>query len=280
MIHFLYKTTNLNNHSIYIGVHSTDTLNDGYLGSGTVIRRAIRLHGKENFKREILQEFETREEALVEEAKIVDGKFIRRSDVYNTNTGGGHNWYGMVTVKDEDGNKFQVAKDDPRYLSGEIVGHTKGKTSVKDKDGNTMQVSVDDPRYLSGELTYVLKGITHNKKRKILICPHCGKEGRGGGMKLMHFDNCNMNPNRSCDYRRFEIVTCPHCGITGSHVNIKRYHFDHCLKNPNVDIYQERMHRKEPTPRTLKLVKCPHCGKEGKGGNMTRWHFDNCKLRK
>jgi hypothetical protein len=24
----------------------------------------------------------------------------------------------------------------------------------------------------------------------ILICPHCGKEGRGGAMTQWHFDNC------------------------------------------------------------------------------------------
>jgi len=31
-----------------------------------------------------------------------------------------------ITVKDINGNKFRVNKDDPRYLSGELVGINKG----------------------------------------------------------------------------------------------------------------------------------------------------------
>ena len=33
---------------------------------------------------------------------------------------------GRANVKDKDGNTFSVFKDDPRYLSGELVGVTKG----------------------------------------------------------------------------------------------------------------------------------------------------------
>lgn len=39
MIHFMvYKTTNLINKKIYIGVHSTRDINDSYLGSGKLLR--------------------------------------------------------------------------------------------------------------------------------------------------------------------------------------------------------------------------------------------------
>jgi hypothetical protein len=43
-----------------------------------------------------------------------------------------------------------VPKNDSRYLSGELVGATKGLATVKDKNGNTFKVSITDPRYLSG----------------------------------------------------------------------------------------------------------------------------------
>jgi len=65
---------------------------------------------------------------------------------------------GKVSVKDKEGNTLQVTKDDPRYLSGELIGAVSGKVSVKDKEGNTLQVTKDDPRYLSGELVHVLVG--------------------------------------------------------------------------------------------------------------------------
>lgn len=48
----VYKTTNLINGKIYVGQDSKN--NPEYLGSGTIIKRAIKKYGKENFKKEIL----------------------------------------------------------------------------------------------------------------------------------------------------------------------------------------------------------------------------------
>ena len=64
-----------------------------------------------------------------------------------------------VTVKDSCDKTFSVSKTDSRYLSGELVGVSKGRVVVKDIQGNAYSVSTIDPRYLSGELIHVLKGI-------------------------------------------------------------------------------------------------------------------------
>jgi len=69
-IHYLYKTTCLVTGRYYIGMHSTSNLEDGYLGSGKVIRRSIRKYGPENHKKEILEFFESRE-LLIEAEKMV-----------------------------------------------------------------------------------------------------------------------------------------------------------------------------------------------------------------
>lgn len=37
---FVYKTTNNINGRYYVGVHTTDKLNDGYLGSGNAILKS------------------------------------------------------------------------------------------------------------------------------------------------------------------------------------------------------------------------------------------------
>lgn len=55
MKHIIYKTTNNKNGKIYIGQHSTNRLNDGYLGSGVFLKEAIGEDGKENFTLEILE---------------------------------------------------------------------------------------------------------------------------------------------------------------------------------------------------------------------------------
>lgn len=87
--YYVYKTTNIENQKIYIGVHkSKDIENDSYIGSGYILKKSITKYGKESFKREILFEFDTPEEAFAKEREIVNEEFILREDVYNMVLGG------------------------------------------------------------------------------------------------------------------------------------------------------------------------------------------------
>ena len=59
-MYIIYKTTNLINNKIYIG---QDSHNDPkYLGSGLLLNRAVKKYGRENFKKEILEECQTKKE--------------------------------------------------------------------------------------------------------------------------------------------------------------------------------------------------------------------------
>lgn len=158
--HYFYKITNNLNGHYYYGIHSTDNLNDGYMGSGTRLRYAYEKYGIENFTKEILKFFETRENAAKHEAEVVNELLIKDTNCYNISCGGdGWKMVGTATMHDENGNYFRVNVDDPRVISGELVGPNKGKTNFKDKNGNVLRLDTDDPRVISEKLEPYMKGI-------------------------------------------------------------------------------------------------------------------------
>ena len=85
---FIYKTTNLLNGKYYVGMHSTSKLNDGYLGSGKKLRRSIRKYGKDNFRLEILEFFDSREELVKREKQLINENMIKDKLCMNLKPGG------------------------------------------------------------------------------------------------------------------------------------------------------------------------------------------------
>ena len=75
MYYFIYKTTNSLNGKYYYGAHSTENINDGYLGSGVALKKAIQKYGKENFYREIVEFCNGENEMYLKEEKIVEGHY-------------------------------------------------------------------------------------------------------------------------------------------------------------------------------------------------------------
>lgn len=103
MEHIVYKTTNLVNNKIYIGVHKAKGKDKfgGYYGCGvninfpasyknpkTLFQRAIVEYGFNNFKREILYVFDTAEEAYSKEKELVNMDFVNLDTNYNMVIGG------------------------------------------------------------------------------------------------------------------------------------------------------------------------------------------------
>ena len=102
--YIVYKTTNLINNKIYIGVHRTDIdTDDGYIGCGLskthtnrfkkyAFHQAVKKYGVSNFIRETLFEFDDTEngkiQAYKKEAELVNRDFLKRKDVYNMCLGG------------------------------------------------------------------------------------------------------------------------------------------------------------------------------------------------
>jgi len=86
--HFVYKTVNLINGKYYIGKHSTDNLDDKYLGSGSAILNAIKKYGKGNFRREVIAMCDSFESAAIKEREIVTDDIVNDRYSYNAKTGG------------------------------------------------------------------------------------------------------------------------------------------------------------------------------------------------
>jgi group I intron endonuclease len=88
MYGFIYLTTNKLNDKKYIGM-CKNTHRENYIGSGKLLKQAIKKYGKENFKRTILQECQTFEELSASEIYWI--KFynaVEDSNFYNLTSGG------------------------------------------------------------------------------------------------------------------------------------------------------------------------------------------------
>lgn len=85
---FVYLTENLVNGKKYIGQHVGHD-EDDYLGSGILLKRAMTKHGKQNFKRVVLEEVESQIELDKAEQKWI-AKFDAVNDpwFYNLTDGG------------------------------------------------------------------------------------------------------------------------------------------------------------------------------------------------
>ncbi len=128
MYYLIYKTTNLINNKIYIGKHKTKDKNDAYLGSGTILQKAVQKYGSENFKKEILFECSSEQEMNLLEEDIVDLEFISRLDTYNVTLGG---FGGFYHVNSKKLNIYEGHKEQAKInLAGGTAGFQK---KLKDK---------------------------------------------------------------------------------------------------------------------------------------------------
>jgi len=87
--HYIYKITCKITNKFYVGMHSTDNLEDGYMGSGIRLWRSISKHGKENHVCEILEFLSDRSSLKKREAEIVNEQFLQDPLCMNIMLGGG-----------------------------------------------------------------------------------------------------------------------------------------------------------------------------------------------
>ena len=155
--HYIYKTTCNVNCKFYIGMHSTENINDGYLGSGRRLWNSIDYHGKENHKKEIIEFCLNRDELKKREREIVNVDLINDQFCMNLQLGGGGGFIDkehMMKVSKAGNKEFLEKMQDDEY---------KKKFSKKLSDANKKQ-------FLDGRREkiyfYNWSGKTHSQETK------------------------------------------------------------------------------------------------------------------
>lgn len=88
MKYFIYKTMCLVSGKFYIGKKVSRLENDGYLGSGKVLRLSLAKYGRENHQREILEYCESKEQLSLREKEIVNEEMLGNPLCMNLKRGG------------------------------------------------------------------------------------------------------------------------------------------------------------------------------------------------
>jgi hypothetical protein len=107
-------------------MHSTDDLNDGYLGSGKYLKRSVNKYGAENFKIEFLEFFDERKDLKEREKNFVNEEFLKDPLCMNLKIGGEGGW-GPVNI--EACRKGAIARTTKQWKDPEFIKNHKKRYS-------------------------------------------------------------------------------------------------------------------------------------------------------
>jgi hypothetical protein len=265
---FVYKTINLTNNHIYVGVHETYNIDDGYLGSGKLLKQAIKKYGKQNFKREIIKFCSCKQDAFELETQIVNSVFILREDVYNLTEGGKgvitHSSFGLECLRQASKNKVVVKN----LLTGKIekiskfdfetnpeiyTGHTAGKKVMKDQLGNIVITETDDCN-----LVGVTKGLTK------------AYDANGNIIMVSVLDR-RLITGELCSTSKGKVVVKD---ANGNKFTVSKDD-PRLISKELIGVASGKRYKQN---KKRAQVTCPHCNKVGDSSNMKRWHFEHCKF--
>lgn len=189
MVYLVYKITNLLNGKIYVGSHKTSNIDDGYMGSGKLIKKAIDKYGIENFDKKILKVFDNPYDMYDHESELVNEEFIENEDTYNLAIGGSGGYHYI--------NDNNLNNNSDNYIKGNNVWKFKIKTDLElrkkhsDRSSKTMRRT-----HQEGKFRYdTFKGKTHTEetKRKIGIANSKLKGDKNSQFGTMWITDGNTN---------------------------------------------------------------------------------------
>ena len=140
---FFYKITNDFDDCYYYGIHSTNNMDDGYMGSGLRLHNAQKKHGIEHFIRTVLVFFDTRLEAAQYEFEFLTPEILSDPNCYNIaqGGGGGDTFSGMT---DEEYESVCKKMSEAQKALGD--NHPMKRSDVREKKSQEMkQYYIDNP---------------------------------------------------------------------------------------------------------------------------------------
>lgn len=226
MFYYLYEIKNTVNNKIYVGVHQTKNINDGYMGSGTVINKAYEKYGKEVFVKTILEYFNNREDMIRREKEIVSEDFLSRDDIYNVRRGGtggfdyiNKNGLNINHVPRSDEFKKNLSermkKDNPSRRPGAKERMSEATKKVMERGTHPFLDSAKQ-RELSNR-------IRKDGRTKSEVSTETAKRMVEDGTHSF----LKMNSDK---------ISCEHCGKVASYPNYKRWHGVKC-REWNEDLF-------------------------------------------
>lgn len=157
MFYTIYQITNMIDGKVYIGKHQTKDLADNYMGSGKHLKRALAKHGIENFKKEILFQFDNEAEMNTKEAELVTEEFCLREDTYNL-CPGGKGGFGYINNNDKAVAKRTITRrENVKWKDSTIRTARKNFTNALNRAKAT---SVRNAKYPNGTAGFT--GKTHS----------------------------------------------------------------------------------------------------------------------
>lgn len=186
--HYIYKTTNILNGKYYIGMHSTDDLDDGYIGSGKRLRYSVNKHGIENHIHEVLEFLPSRESLGAREAELVNEETLSDPLCINLKYGGDGGFADPVGSGKKGG---LISGKNPENRRRWAMAHSKKlKTDpmYSEKFSLAMSTAIKDS-HATGTKFFHGKSHTNETKNKMRL----SATGKHLGSKNSQYGTCWIN---------------------------------------------------------------------------------------
>jgi len=129
--HIIYKTTCLATGKWYIGMHSTDDLDDGYIGSGQRLWKSINKHGKTQHVCEVLEHLPDRKSLSLREEQLLTEELRQDPLCMNVRGGGTGNYLGKPQTSETRAKKSASMK--LAWATGKMAGNRDRVQPVEEK---------------------------------------------------------------------------------------------------------------------------------------------------